>query len=243
MAGMTACGSDDHPEQAAANGLDGLSGEEIVAKAQAAGERAPSVRMFLQEDGAQGRTTIKAFAARSGDCISEVAQGDPIVDGFKWLPQRVELLRKGGQTWMKAPAVAGQDEADNKWIASRGSVGSQLFDTCELTFETLRYFGEMMGADAEAPWVREGVTRIGGVPVVLLHQGTGKIADELSPAAGEAESVQIAVAAEGEPYLLRLTYGAAGGATMLFSDYGAPVTVTPPPADQVRDYERGSLPN
>ncbi|MFJ5921947.1 hypothetical protein ACIQF6_04965 [Kitasatospora sp. NPDC092948] len=241
MAGTTACGSDGHPKPVAANGLDGLSGDEIVARALAAGERAPSVRTVARQGGAQGRTTtIKAFAARSGDCIGEVSQGDPIVSGAKLPPLRVELLRKGSQTWMREPVAPGEDRADDKWIAGRGSVGTQLFDTCELAFVELSYLDETTG-DPNTPWIREGVTRIGGVPAVLLHQWTGEVADELSPTADESEAVQVAIAAEGEPYLLRLKYGAGDGGTILFSDYGAPMTVTPPSADQVIDVDLGSF--
>ncbi|MFJ8438306.1 hypothetical protein [Kitasatospora griseola] len=75
---------------------------------------------------------------------------------------------------------------------------------------------------------------------MVLHFTAEDAADGLTLDAGPAggSELRIAVAAEGEPYLLRVELASgANSLTMLLRDHGAPVAVTPPPADQVHDFD------
>ncbi|BFV60233.1 hypothetical protein KCMC57_up53370 [Kitasatospora sp. CMC57] len=49
------------------------------------------------------------------------------------------------------------------------------------------------------------------------------------------KTAEVAIAAEGEPYLVQMSTTGKEPATMTFADFEKAVTVTPPPADQVVD--------
>ncbi|MGW4381682.1 hypothetical protein [Kitasatospora sp. NPDC004531] len=237
MTGMTACGSDDRAGSDAQNGLSGLAGQEILAKARAAGEKAPSVRMTLRMEQGSGAELITTSVARGGDCATEIGGGDPIQAGADAKAQQIHILRKGDQSYMKIESPVGAGGPADKWMAGRGKAAVQMNSYCELALTMPETIGDMAGAGGE--WVAEAGTRINGVPAAVLRYVPGAAAADLALDA-EADSgseIRIAVAAEGEPYLLRAEMTTrAGRATMFFRDYGAPVTVTPPPADQVADF-------
>ncbi|OKJ17277.1 hypothetical protein [Kitasatospora sp. CB01950] len=238
MAGMTACGSDDHSGSNAQNGLAGLSGQEILAKTKAAGDKAPSVRMTFRMEQGGSTDLITASVARSGDCATEIAGGDPVEEGASGQLQQIHIVRKGEQSWMKMESSRSTGGAADKWMTGRGRSADQMNSYCELALTMPQTLGDMAGANRTGEWISEGSTRINGVPAVILRFVAGDPADELAlvPEADTGSAMRIAVATEGEPYLLRAELTVRGDkATILFRDYGAPVTVTPPPADQVQD--------
>ncbi|MET9428175.1 MULTISPECIES: hypothetical protein [unclassified Streptomyces] len=106
---------------------------------------------------------------------------------------------------------------------------------------------EMPQADAEAEGMAEMCDSDGlldvGDDVTGLTRGADTTVDG-QPAAvltkkDGAETTTLYVAAKGEPYLLKYTVvGGEAPASGDFRDFGKPVTVTAPPADQIVDLEK-----
>ncbi|MFJ1793457.1 hypothetical protein [Kitasatospora griseola] len=237
MTGMAACGSEDRPGPAAENGLAGLTGAEVVARMQAAEAGATSVRMALRTDSEDGGETVTVSAARNGDCVDEVAAGNPIEDGYSRQLRQTHVLRKDGRTYFRTGGPSGLGGPADQWMSTSSAEADQLATYCDLALGMPKELNTWTGVARSSQWVREGGTRIGGVPAVVLHFTAEDAADGLALDAGGSE-LRIAVAAEGEPYLLRVELASgANSLTMLLRDHGAPVTVTPPPADQVHDFD------
>ncbi|MEV7117714.1 hypothetical protein [Kitasatospora griseola] len=240
MAGTAACGSEDRPGPAAENGLAGLSGAEVVARTQAAGAGTTSVRMTLRGDSEDGSETATVSAARNGDCTDEVTGGNPIEDGYSRQLRQTHVLRKDGRTFFKAGGLRGLGGPADQWMSTSSKEADQLASYCDLALGMPAELSTLTGVARSGQWVRDGSTRIGGVPAVILHFTTGDAVDELALDADPAGSseLRIAVAAEGEPHLLRVELASGSNRlTVRLRDHGAPVTVTPPPADQVHDFD------
>ncbi|KDN85063.1 hypothetical protein KCH_31620 [Kitasatospora cheerisanensis KCTC 2395] len=232
-AGLTACGAEDGPDPAAGNGLAALTSTEIIAKARVAGEDASSVRMRYR----LATESINAAAAvavdRSGHCAVDVTGSDPILDGGRSPVTGVHLLVDGQGTWVKMDTVFGGDSPSDRWTTGVDSA-KDLIEYCDMGFRTMSQLDRMTAGGRSGEWVKEGTTLVGGVPAVVLRNRTGDPAEELALDYDASDAMRIAVAAEGEPYLLRVQFGGGGSSgSMLLRDFGAPVTVTPPPADQV----------
>ncbi|MFD8482795.1 hypothetical protein [Kitasatospora sp. NPDC059673] len=244
MAGVSSCDSGDAPDPAAGNGLAGLSAAEIVAKAQAAGDRASSVRMTLRTALKDDHSAMTITAARDGDCSQEMTEGDPILDGARRSREWVHVLRKNGQVFLKTDRSQGNGPSANGWWTTSRTPQSDLLDSCGMAFSLIRQLDTMTVGDTHGQWLREGTTRIGGVPAVVLRYRAGDAVAELAAKPRKSTGMRIAVAAEGEPYLLRFESGPAAERTIVrLGDYNAPVTVTAPPAEEVRDFDGATLPN
>lgn len=240
-AALTGCGA-AKADPVRTGPLAGLSAETILAEAEAAGKSAPSARTVLRA-GAKGATATSVIAAdRAGDCVGTISEEDPLTRGDDAESKarsggRTQVLGQGGTMWVKTSASPAGSAADGKWIkGAAGSMAGSLAQFCQVGLGMLDRISSL-GEGGDGRWVKAGGTTVNGVRAVLIRFESGAPADAIAldpPAA--AQSVQVAVAAEGEPYLLSLEFGGGGSdAVLTFGDYGKPVQVTPPPADQVLD--------
>ncbi|MBL1104565.1 hypothetical protein JK361_08140 [Streptomyces sp. 5-8] len=237
---LTACGDDKKAEDKGAgtaasatpspakpaDPFKGLTAAQISEKARVAMTKLDSfkVKGGMTVDGKQ--MTFDFSVARKGDC-----QGT-----FTSRGASADVRQAGGQTYMKGD--------DKFWQQMGGEQGSSAEETNALT-ELLKGrwlkmpagdgqaddqfpfcdIGAMFEKDKEETRLTRGAdTEVNGTPAVTL---TGK---------DGAETQTLLIAAEGEPYALRMS--AKGGkepGSFDFSAFNEPVTVTAPPAGEVMD--------
>ncbi|WP_158838671.1 hypothetical protein [Streptomyces sp. NRRL S-1022] len=234
---LTACGTDksDDPKasggsaSATAEAFKGLTGDQISEKARVAMTKLDSFRVkgSMTTDGKH--MTFDFAVAKRGAC-----QGT-----FGTESASAEIRQVGGAAYMKG---------DEKFWREMGSEDGSSSEDTEALIEMLkgRWF-KMPAQDAKAddkfPFcdigtmfekdekeghlTRKADTDVNGTPAVTLKGKDG------------AATQTLLVAAEGEPYALRLT--AEGGkepGSFDFSAFNKPVTVTAPPAGEVMDPEK-----
>ncbi|RKE19427.1 hypothetical protein [Streptomyces sp. TLI_171] len=256
MSGLTACGSEgDGPDDAQV--FPGLSAKEILTQAQRADEDVTSVLSVTRVQLGQTATVTTVSADSKGNCEGRSVGGEPVLHtggkrdskdksgGSAVSDRRMEIKRRGSEAWLKmstpaagALADGGASSAD-LWVAGDADeLRDSLSGFCDMGLELLTRTDELGGGSGA--WVRSGTTEIGGVRAVLLSYRVGGAAAVLSPTGKGGETTEVAVAAEGPARLLSVrSVSATGTATIRYTDFDKPVTVTPPPADQIRESPSG----
>jgi hypothetical protein len=217
-----ACGDSESgsgtPAAPVDNGVAELSADEILSKAQQALRDADSVH--VKGEGTSDGETFGVDMRFSG---SDGATGSLTAGG-----QTIEMLRIGNTVYLKAneefwksttgSAAAGEllkgkylkaDSSDKNF----GELAS-FTDLAEFAKETLKPEGEISKGER---------SNIRGVPTIALIDAE--------------EGGSLHVATEGEPYPMQIAPKEGGEETgqIDFLDYGAPVELKEPPADQVVD--------
>ncbi|MFD8593644.1 hypothetical protein ACFV1L_01415 [Kitasatospora sp. NPDC059646] len=239
LAGLTACGSDSGTgksttpatpaasasKAAAAGGsLESLPVDEIFKRAQAVGSKVTAVKLAFSLKADDGTMSGEVAEDGTGNCAGTISlQGQG----------KVELLRKGTTVWLKPDASFLNAVAPGKGAALSGKYltaptdaarAKQLTAFCDLGLQTLKNIGvEEDGSTSPMTGTKSGTKQVGGTKAVVITDKDG------------GTSAEVAIAAEGQPYLLSLVTTGTDEGSMTFSDFDKAVTVTAPPASQVVD--------
>ena len=212
------------------NGVDELSVDEIVARAETAMESFGSVRMTVDNP----EVGFDLAADVEGNCVGSIRSGGG----------RMEVVKQGDDVYLKGDDAFWKGEEEDGTAAAmarmaggryvKTTAANPLFvrriaETCDL--EKVRAGFSGPGPDAGGENIlrglqglaKQGVTDVDGVPAVGLK--------------GMAETVEetVFVALRGEPYVLKVTVFEV---QVLFRDYDKQVSVTVPPADETVDGSR-----
>ena len=215
---LAGCGgnSEGASSTGSAASLDGLTADQVLAKAHAVAGAAKSVR--LKGDLAPGVTVdlLLAGVARGSGTVTQ--QGG-----------RIELVRVGNDLYFKADdqalsdTVAQGDAAIVAKIAGRYVKG--VVDTAG--------FADFAGLLDLVDFVNTGLKPEGAISRVdgVLVNGVATVGLKSTDAKGGGV---LYVASEGDPYPLRLQ-PSTGAEAITMSDWDAEATIEPPPADQIID--------
>ncbi|TGB00611.1 hypothetical protein [Streptomyces sp. MZ04] len=209
--GITGCSSEDKKDP-----FEGMSADKIADKAADASKDAGSFRVAGQ--GKQEGKPIKVdfSVAKSGDCKgkmggAEQGTAEILVSG------EFSYMKGDEKFWKETTGGSAQSELlKGRWMKVPNDKGD---GTCNPD--------DMFKSDELKDLKREKDAEVNGQnTAVLTKKESGK-------------KSTFYVATEGKPYFLKVvTTGSDDPGTMLFSDYGKPVVVKAPPADQVVDPEK-----
>ncbi|MFF0476440.1 hypothetical protein [Streptomyces sp. NPDC004284] len=202
------------------NGIDGLTGAQVLRSASEALRKAPSVHLA----GTVNKSQIDLRIDSSGNCEGRITEGGTNVD----------LVKQGEKVWLKPDHAfwvqsvgtqAAQVEAlvGNRYIvtdSSNAEFGS-LAATCDIAA-----VADSMTEDSGGVTVSKGAQReVRGLPALELVR--------TDPREGRS---QFYVARTGEPYPLEI-HGMDEGdpAGVVLSEYGKPFTLHVPPAAETLD--------
>jgi hypothetical protein len=220
-----ACGGSDPGSSGSApssptptdNGVANLSATQILARTQAALKKVPSVHVK-----GNGVTEGQKFGIDLH--ISDKSGRGTITQGG----QTLELLRDGTTLYIKADAdfwraqtgsAAAAELLKGKYL--KGSTSDPKVASIALLTEPDKFVAELFSPKRTVSKGKRTVIR--GI-------------DAIGVVSGGKDSGTLYVATRGEPYPLQITSTTQSDpGTIDFLDYGAPVTVTPPPPDQVVD--------
>jgi hypothetical protein len=199
------------------NGVAALPASQILSRAQAALKSAPSVHLKGSTVSEGARLRIDLRASDKGGRAT-IAQG----------AQSFEVLRIGTTVYIKADADFWRAQTRNAAAAEllkgkylKGSMSdAKLASIAELT-EVDKFAAVLLKPNGT---VRKGQqTTIHGIQAIALN------------VSGQ-DGGRLYVATRDQPYPLQITStSTAEPGTIDFLDYGAPITLTPPPAEQVVD--------
>ncbi|GAA2773986.1 hypothetical protein [Kitasatospora cinereorecta] len=232
--GVAACGPTEEKKSADAapaaaspspSGAAALSAADLIKKAEEANAKVTSVKLTFDVTSEGTHVSGTVAEDKSGNCVGQVSQGDQ--GGF-------DLMRSGTTVWLKPDQVfweksigAGTSKTmAGKWLKGGGDNAAVkgMATFCDMGLEALKQLGKKEdGSDDTAGAVKGGTKQVGSANAVVITDKDGDT------------SAEIAIAAEGEPYLLEMTVTGKEPAAMTFTDFEKPVTVTPPPAAQVVD--------
>ncbi|MFF0392052.1 hypothetical protein ACFYS8_25685 [Kitasatospora sp. NPDC004615] len=216
-------GGDDAASVAGAGGgLEDLTPEQVLEKARQAGAELTSLRGTIRQQRKAGTLEYSLSVTRDGDCTGTVSE-----DGVE-----AEVRRHGGTVWVKPSASmfqaalpdAGPALAD-KWLTGTGELGKSYAGYCDLVFRLATGDGPLK---AVGEWTKTGVRPVSGTRAVFLGFRSG----EGGP---HGSSGTVAIAAEGQPYLLSANETGDSATAIRFDAFGKPVEVTPPSADETAD--------
>ncbi|GAA1589914.1 hypothetical protein [Streptomyces globosus] len=205
----TGCGAD--PDEGT-NGVGKLSAGQIEGKAKAAAGAASSVHLSGTLVSSGKTFTLDMRLGKDGGSGEVKSKEDTF-----------QLLRVGDQLYLKASAAFwGTSEA-------AGKLGDKYVKVPESdpTYKQFRGFTDMhvlldglLGLDGKL--AKGEYTKVGSTRAVQVTADQGK-------------GGKLAVSLEGTPYPLRMER-AGGAGTVDLNEWGQPVQLDPPPADQTLDY-------
>ncbi|WP_030560613.1 hypothetical protein [Streptomyces aureocirculatus] len=207
VVGIAGCGGDDGDKDP----FEGMSADKIADKASAASKGAGSYRMVgeFKEEG--GKNRIDLSVSDAGGCKGSMTSARK---------GKAEILASGKATYIKA--------GEDFWKAQTGSssVGELAKGRWVKSTEGSSPCGQkdMFKNDNLNKLERKDDAEVDGTKTAVLTRKKGK------------ETTTFYVAMEGKPYFLKVDNESGDGpGTVTFSDYGKPVDVKAPPADQVVD--------
>ncbi|MFI1520807.1 hypothetical protein [Kitasatospora cineracea] len=239
-AGLTACGSggaekgDAAPaasassaatKPAAGGGLESLSAEQILDRMRAANAKITSVKVVFRVEDSDGDMAGEAFGDAAGNCSSSVAMEDV---------GKAEVLRLEGKTWVKPDVEAVRAAygakavtlVAGKWVTAAKLSGlAEFTGFCDMALDLTKKAGFNEDGTPDNTVTKAGTKKVGGVDAVILTAEDEDTGDPL----------EIAIANEGEPYLLSLVTDGRGN--LQFSHFNEPVRATAPAADQTIDLD------
>jgi hypothetical protein len=193
------------------NGVEKLEADQILAASKAAAQSASWVHMH----GTQSGTTLDLTIGH------DTATGTVTQDGLT-----AELLAVDGTTYLKgdkafwdnASGAGSGDVLAGKWVVAGDTAGTDTYGLDTFT-DTTRVFGSVLAPTGTV--TKSGTSTIDGQRVVGLQDS--------------ADGQTLWVALDGPPYPVRIDPQQPTSDPPTFSDWNVPVTVTPPPDDQVVD--------
>lgn len=197
------------------SGIEKLTAQQISDKAKAALQAAPSLTLSLSTTEGSARVKGKVSMDRQGHCSGTMAMGTQ---------GSFAILQAGGKAWIKPDAaflkqMAGAEAAKlmaGKYIA--GGTAKDMSSFCDLN----QFMKELDSGPTGKPH-KLGVQTVNGIRTVALVETE------------DGGRTTVYVSLEGTPYPVKMVHSGKDGGTALFSDFGKPVLVTPPPASQVID--------
>jgi hypothetical protein len=201
-----------------ADPLDGLSGGEIAKKAVANLKQASSVHFTGRMKDSGSTLTMDVTLVSGKGCAGTMTEGKgsfklKFIGTTVWLnADRAFWTANGGND----PTVSAK--VSNKWIKTSKSseIGSTMSDLCNLNKLLFQDTGDLSGMR------KGGTSTVNGQPALQLKD-TG-------------DSATMEVSETADPRLLSMTDpGSSDGGTFTFTDYNAPVSLTPPPASETID--------
>ncbi|MEU9863249.1 hypothetical protein AB0D99_20495 [Streptomyces sp. NPDC047971] len=215
--------------QAPVDPFKGLDADAIADRAVTAMKGAPSLRMIGDGKADGQQMKIDLAVDDKSACVGKMTIDGATADLLQ--ANKVMYMKGDDKFWQSmaksegAPAEEGDAMAEllkGRWMKMSDGNAGELADMCDLNSlikemdkDKSERKGMTKGADAE----------VDGLPAVTLTKNKGN-----------GETLTWYIAKEGEPYVLKTVE--AGGkepGTLVFSDFGKPVTATAPPADQVMD--------
>ncbi|WP_051816388.1 hypothetical protein [Kitasatospora sp. NRRL B-11411] len=246
VTGLTACGPDATKKgdsapaasgsagaaaskPAAGGGLEGLSVEQIMTKMRAANGKLKSVKAAFQVQESEGDISGDVAADSTGNCAGTI--------GIKG-KGKAEILRIGGKVWLKPDAefikvvVPGANTSvanliSGKWLTSTKSatMAGRFDQFCDMPLGLMKKAGLNEDGTPDNSGTKNSTKKVGGVDAVVLTVGGEE----------SGKQMEVAIADQGEAYLLSVDGGESG--SMRFSDFDKPVPATAPAADQVVDVD------
>ncbi|GAA2774514.1 hypothetical protein [Kitasatospora cinereorecta] len=204
---------------------DALGADDLAARAKYAMGRLSSVTVDGTIHVDQEEMTIHLTADRDKNCQGTVALGSI---------GEVEVRHTGSHTWIKPDARFWTSIAAEQGAGSSGQAVAEVFKGRYLTGgeddANLKEVSEMCG-------LIEGITD-GDLAPDAVKAGTGTVNGtrtvNLQTTDGDGTHSTLYIAAEGEPYVVRMESPEQGRVD--FSAFDVPFTVQAPPADAVIDY-------
>ncbi|MDF9815503.1 hypothetical protein [Streptomyces sp. SPB162] len=242
VGGLTGCGGDTSDDAVigsqvkptvsastkAPTGLDALTAKQVSDKAEAALTSVTAVKVDFAAVVDGKPVQLKASMSKAGECAGAMSQGKETMQFIgthhtSYMKANDAFWRDTGETddaaalrmlhgkWVKVPGDAAKDED----LAAFCDLDSFLEN---LTSED----------DAEESYSKGAPTTVAGQPVVTVI--------EKKVRKGKSEKVTIYVAAQGEPYPLKLVMedGESPG-HVTFAEFDKPVRAVAPPASQTLD--------
>jgi hypothetical protein len=194
-----------------ANGVEKLPPDQILAKSKAAAKAASWVHVT----GTQAGTTLDLTVGK------DTATGTVTEDGLT-----AELLAVDGTTYLKgdkafwdnASGSGSGDVLAGKWVVAGDTAGTDTYGLDTFT-DVGRLFDSVLSPSGTL--TTSGTSTVDGQRVVGLKESS--------------DDSTLWIALDGPPYPVRIEPGTPTTDPPTFSDWDVPVTITPPPADQVVD--------
>ncbi|MFF5772930.1 hypothetical protein ACFY8V_09725 [Streptomyces californicus] len=226
LVGLAACGTDAPKETGP---FADQSGPQVANKALKATNGVTSLRIAVDMTTEDGRIKADFASSLGGDCtgtMSVAGQGG------------MEIVKTGGTVYtrfdeaMMRAQMKGEPKADveaavtmiaGKWMESKASDPdtAETVEFCDLKALLKEFEANDNAAEKKGP------SEVAGKPALRLVEKDGK------------ETYTFDVAAEGEPYLLRVTSkGGKEPMTMNLSDFDVPVVAKKPAAKDIVDLEQ-----
>lgn len=224
---LAACGTDDSPSKAAGPFAD-LSGPEVVNKAIKATKKAKSMNITVETKTEDGPVTAHLTAALPGDCAGTMSIGPA---------GTMEIRKTGGTVYTKFDEALlreqskGEPAADvdaavkmlaGRWMKSKASDpdSKDMLELCDLA----TMFKDFEANDNAAE--KSGETTVDGRRALRLVEKD------------DEGTYTMAVATEGEPYILGVDIKGKDPVKMTLSDFDKPVEVKAPDAKDIVDPEK-----
>ncbi|MCZ4120117.1 hypothetical protein [Streptomyces sp. H39-S7] len=212
----------------AATGLDALTAQQVSDKAEAALKALTSVRVDAvgMDDGKPMQ--IKTAMSKGGECAGAMSQDKMAMQFIS--THHTTYVKADDSFWRKSGGKDGSAMVEllhGKWmkVAGDASADEDLQSFCDLD----SFADEMSSDNDDGPFTKGAPTTVDGQPVVTIIQKK----------TGSAETTTIYVAAQGEPYPLKIVE--AGGdepGHVTFTDFNKPVRAVAPPASQTVDISK-----
>ncbi|MFJ9323463.1 hypothetical protein [Streptomyces globisporus] len=226
LAGLAACGMNSPKETGP---FAGQSGPEVVNKALDRTNGVKSLRIGLDMTTADGRIKADFASSLGGDCTGTMSMGgegrmDIVKTGDTVYTKFDEaLLREQAEGEPKEDVDAAVELLAGRWTESKASDPDtkDSIEFCDLKGLLKEFEANDNAAEKKGP------TKVAGTPALRLTEKEGK------------ETYTIDVAAEGAPYILRVTSrGGEEPMTMNLSDFDVPVVAEKPAAKDIVDLEQ-----
>ncbi|MET9769616.1 hypothetical protein [Streptomyces sp. NPDC006415] len=226
LAGLAACGTDSPKETGP---FAGQSGPEVINKALDKTNGVKSLRISLDMTTPDGRIKADFASSLGGDCTGTMSMGGEgrmaIVKTGDTVYTKFDeaLLREQAVGEPKEDVDAAVELLAGRWTESKASDPDtkDSIEFCDLK----GLLKEFEAGDNAAE--KKGPTKVAGTPALRLTEKEGK------------ETYTVDVAAEGTPYILRVTSrGGEEPMTMNLSDFDVPVVAEKPAAKDIVDLEQ-----
>lgn len=242
VGGVTGCGGDKSDDAVigskpkpsvsasttAATGLDALTAQQISDKAEAALKSLTSVKVDVSGISDGKPLQLKAAMSKGGECAGAMSQDKSTMQFIG--THHTSYIKANDTFWRDAGGKDGKAMVEllhGKWMKVPGDAAKDkdLQSFCDLD----SFLREMSSDDDGGAFTKGAPTTIDGQQVVTIVQKK----------AGDPETTTIYVAAQGEPYPLKIV--AEGGKEphkATFGDFNKPVKAVAPPASQTVDISK-----
>ncbi|WP_145878023.1 hypothetical protein [Streptomyces sp. BK340] len=234
---LTACGDDKkanaevagHSASAApspAKLFEGLSAAQIAGKSRLAMTKLKSFRVKGGRTSHGVEMTVDFTVAGKGSCQGTFTVAGAhtelrVVGGHRYMKGDKKFWQQSGRRKGSSPQETNAlaEMFKGRWFAVPEQAAKEGDDFYACDFNAF---------EKDSPLHRGAETEVDGIPAVTL---TGK--------EGSGGTRTILVSAKAEPYPLRVTVeGGTAPGSLEYSAFNEPVTVTPPPADEVLDFDK-----